>query len=372
MEHGAKVGEAPLRLSPEELSLVLESLTEYAIFTFDERGRITMWTGGAERVFGYSHGEMLGRSTEILLTPDDRARGAHLQEMREAALSGRAAGTRDHVRKDGARFSGSGIVFPVRGPADNVSGYVKVCRDLTERQQWKQRLAEAQDMEQRARAVLSRLIAVQEEERRRIARDLHDHLGQQVTALHLHLEALNKDLQAENHPAQARLDAIHAMFKRLDKDFDFFTWELRPGALYNLGLVAALTDLTTALAQNYDLPVTFECLGLTDGELSGEVEVNLYRIAQAALDNAMKHAKASRADVLLQKADGRVVLTISDDGTGFALEDAPNRYALNRGLGLSGMKERAALLGGTLEVESKPDEGTSVIATIPMGTSGLR
>ena len=162
------------------------------------------------------------------------------------------------------------------------------------------------------------------------------------------------------------------MFKRLDKDFDFFTWELRPGALYNLGLVAALTDLTTALAQNYDLPVTFECLGLTDGELSDEVEVSLYRIAQAALDNAMKHAKASRADVLLQKADGRVVLTISDDGTGFALEDAPNRYALNRGLGLSGMKERAALLGGTLEVESKPDEGTSVIATIPMGTSGLR
>ena len=179
-----------------------------------------------------------------------------------------------------------------------------MCRDLTDRKLQEQALQEAHETlegrvaerteqlseelavrraaEERARIVLSRLITQQEEERRRIARDLHDHLGQQVTALHLQFEALKKELQADGSRSTERANAVHAMFKKLDKDLDFFTWELRPGALYNLGLVAALTDFTAAFSQNYELPVTFECVGIADGELHQDVQIHLYRIAQEA------------------------------------------------------------------------------------------
>ena len=375
-------------LSPEELALVFRSITEYAIFTLDTEGRITSWNEGAERLFGQTTDDVLGESTAVLFTPEDRERGAHLGEMRQARESGRADDERYHVRKDRSRFYCSGLLFPVRDHTGTVSGFVKVCRDLTDRKLQEQALLEAHETleqrvaertaqlskelaerraaEERARMVLSRLITLQEEERRRIARDLHDHLGQQVTAVHLQLETLRKRLEAEGSESAQQLEVAHATFKKLDKDLDFFTWELRPGALYNLGLIAALTDFTAAFSQNYSLPVTFECVALNDGELHQDIEIHLYRIAQEALNNTYKHAQASRADVLLQKSDGRVVLTISDDGVGFVPDEQQHRQPLDRGMGLIGMRERATLLGGTLEIETKPNEGTSVIAIIPL------
>jgi PAS domain S-box-containing protein len=374
-------------LSAEELSLVFRSITEYAIFTLDPQGRVTLWNEGAERVFGYSAGEMLGAPTSILFTPEDRARGADEQEIRDAVATGRAADERYHLRKDGSRFYASGVLFPVRDTSGAVTGFVKVCRDLSDRKRKEDvqreeqatlegrvadrtrelatELAERRAAEQNARLLLSRLITLQEEERRRIARDLHDHLGQQVTALHLQFAALKKQLGAEGSEALARLEDTHAVFTQLDKDLDFFTWELRPGALYNLGLVAALTDFVGAFAQNYELRVSFESVGVNDGNLHQDVEINLYRIAQEALNNVYKHAKASRADVLLQQSDGRVILTFSDDGVGFAADEQSQRGPLERGLGLLGMKERATLLGGAVEIESTPGQGTSVIAIVP-------
>ena len=375
-------------LSSEELTLVFRSITEYAIFTLDPGGRVTLWNEGAERVFGYSAAEMLGKDTAILFTPEDREHGAVQQEIRDAVRIGRAVDERYHLRKDGSRFYASGMLFPLRDTSDTVTGFVKVCRDLSDRKLQEQMQREAHEeleghvadrtrelageladrrlAEQNARMFLSRLITLQEEERRRIARDLHDHLGQQVTALHLQFDALKKELRAESSRALGRLEEAHAVFTQLDKDLDFFTWELRPGALYNLGLVAALTDFTAAFAHNYELPVTFEAVGLDGGNLHQDVEINLYRIAQEALNNTYKHANATRADVLLQRADGRIILTISDDGVGFVAEEQQQRGPLERGIGLLGMMERATLLGGSLEIETKPGEGTSVIAIVPV------
>jgi PAS domain S-box-containing protein len=367
-------------LSSAELAVIFSSITEYAIFTVDPEAVVSLWNEGAERVFGYSAGEIVGKSSAILFVPEDRAREAHLEEIREATRTGRAADERYHIRKDGTRFYASGVLFPIRDDRGDVSQFVKVCRDLTDRKEWEQKLerrvadrteqlsselTQRRNAEQRARTVLSRLITLQEEERRRIARELHDHLGQQVTALHLQLEALRRQLEAEGSHGIRQLEIAHETFKNLDKDLDFFTWELRPGALYNLGLVAALTDFTSAFAQNFSLPITFECVGVTDGELDTDIEINLYRIAQEAVNNALKHAKASRVDVVLQKLDGRVILTISDDGVGFVRDEERERPGIDRGLGLLGMRERATLLGGTLEIETKPNEGTSVIAMVP-------
>lgn len=381
-------------LSRDELAHVFRSITEYAIFTIDASGDVTMWNEGAERVFGYSAGAILGQSVTILFTPEDRERQATRQEMRDAERTGRAADERYHLRKDGSRFYASGLLFPLRDTAGELTGFVKVCRDLTDRKRQEQASLDAQETlerrvaertaqlsdelaerrlaEQRARSVLSRLISLQEEERRRIARDLHDHLGQQVTALHLQLEALKKDLQAEGSGSLERLQAVQTIFTQLDRDLDFFTWELRPGALYNLGLVAALTDFTAAFSQTYALPVTFDCVGVSDGELHHDVETTLYRIAQEALNNTYKHAKATRAAVVLQKSDERMILTISDDGVGFVADAQQRRQPLERGMGLLGMQERVALLGGSLEIETKPKEGTSVVAIVPAVPSEQR
>ena len=372
--------------SPHELSLVLNSITEYAIFTVDPRGCVTMWNEGAERVFGYTAPDIIGQSDEILFTPEDRALGVPVQELIDASRTGRASDERYHLRKDGSRFYASGLLFPVRNPSGDINRFVKVCRDLSDRKRWEQSLLEAQETletrvaerterlsaelaerhaaEQRARSLLSRLLTLQEEERRRIARDLHDHLGQQVSAVHLQLEILKNELQMQGHEAVHRLTTIQALFKQLDQDLDFFTWELRPGALYHLGLVPALTDFAATFTHNYHLPVIFECVGLEDYRLAQDIEINLYRIAQEALNNTYKHAKATRADIVLQKLDQRVILTVTDDGVGFVARPR-DRRAKDRGMGLEGMTERASLIGGTLEIETAPNQGTAVIVTVP-------
>jgi PAS domain S-box-containing protein len=234
-------------LSAGELSLVLSSIKDYAIFTFSPQGNVTMWNDGAERVFGSAAAEILGRSAEIVFTPEDRAQGAPQREMRAAATTGHAADERVHLRKDCGRFYCSGLLFPLRDGSSEMKGFVKVCRDLSDRQQWERAVLEERDsLESRvaerteqlsnvlderrtpssARRVLSRLITVQDDERRRIAPELHDHLGQQVTAIHLTIESLKGDAKATSNGLAKRVDDLHALFKQLDKDLDFFTWEL--------------------------------------------------------------------------------------------------------------------------------------------------
>jgi signal transduction histidine kinase len=118
-------------------------------------------------------------------------------------------------------------------------------------------------------------------------------------------------------------------------------------------------------SDNYQLPTTFEVLGFTDRRLPEDVEVNLYRIAQEALNNAYKHAQATRADVLLQASGSRVILTVTDNGVGFLADVTGERDLRDRRMGLDGMKERAALVGGSLTIETQPGDGTSVIAIVP-------
>jgi signal transduction histidine kinase len=168
-----------------------------------------------------------------------------------------------------------------------------------------------------------------------------------------------------NDPAIAleRLQGVQALAQQLDKDLDFYTWELRPGALYNLGLVPALTDFVAAFSGAYQIPVTFEC-HMPDARLHSDHEINLYRIAQEALNNIHKHARTSSADVLLQHVDGRMVLTVHDDGIGFETESV-GWIDGDRGMGLVSMRERAALIGGTLEIETAPNQGTTIIISAP-------
>jgi signal transduction histidine kinase len=229
-------------------------------------------------------------------------------------------------------------------------------------------LRERQEAEKRVRQLWRSLVTAQEEERRRIARDLHDHLGQQLTALHLHLAALGRCGPDDQGVWQKRFEETQESLEQLDHDLDVFTWELRPAAIYDLGLAPALADFVAGFAKNYGIRTNFELLCMAAPRLIPETEIHLYRIAQEALNNVHKHTAATAIDVFLQQRDKHVVLSVIDNGRGFdprIAADGARRSGL--GLGLVGMRERANLIGGTISIETG-SRGTSVIVTVPAAT----
>jgi PAS domain S-box-containing protein len=365
--------ELDVRQSEERLRLLIDSALDYAIFTTTEEGIVDSWNAGAERMFGYAADEIIGRNVEIVFTPEDRAAGAPARELADARAGGRAADERYHVRKNGTRFYCSGVTRRLGGGG---LGFAKIARDLTAQREAANALEAARDeLEQRVRSrtvelevemeshasakeavtsLLHRIVDAQEDERRRIARDLHDHLGQQLTALRL---ALERHQAKADSGAGADLDEALALTRQIGRDVDFLAWELRPAALDELGLAAALPQFVREWSLHVGVAAEFHLHGFASGQIPSTSEIAFYRIAQEALNNIAKHAHASRVDVLLAAEDGQVVLVVEDDGIGFDLADAERP---GRNLGLAGMQERAALVGATVQIESMPGKGTSV------------
>jgi two-component system CheB/CheR fusion protein len=385
--------EEQLRRSEGHLSLIMDSVTDSAIFTVDAKGRINSWNPGAARVFGFEEQEALGQSMTMLFTPQDRSEGIFLEELRRADVEGRLSDERWHARKDGSRFFASGVLEPLRDASGMVVGYVRIARDLTERKRWEDSLREAhaeteaqiehrtselaaanvalgvelndrRQAEEQVRGLMRRLITVQEDERRLIARDLHDQLGQVVAGLRLKIDGLNQ--MAANHGTlQAAIENVQATIAALDRDLDFFTWELRPAALDDLGLVFTLRDFVRQWSKNFGTAADFHTRGLDDTHLGYELETNLYRITQEALNNIHKHASATRVGVILERRDHQVVLIVEDDGVGFERAEKLSR-GHDTAIGLLGMQERAAVVGGTIEIETAPGKGTTIFVQAPL------
>jgi signal transduction histidine kinase len=194
-----------------------------------------------------------------------------------------------------------------------------------------------------------------------MARDLHDILGQQLTALQLHLESLKEACRGQEELLR-KVGQAQELVHRLDSEVDFIAWELRPAALDVVGLSAALENYAHEWSEHYGVEAEYRASGLSAGRLAPAVEINLYRIMQEALNNVYKHAAASRAGVMVERRDGQVVLIVEDDGKGFE----PGRAVDGeRGMGLVSMRERAAQVGGTLEIESTQGAGTTLYVRVP-------
>jgi signal transduction histidine kinase len=221
------------------------------------------------------------------------------------------------------------------------------------------------------RGLLRRIISAQEDERSRIARNLHDHLGQQLTALRLRLEAV-KEKGGDQTELNQAIEQAQIIAKQLDTDVDFLSWELRPVSLDHLPLATALVHFVQEWSKHFNIPAEFHTSYRETGRFSQDIETNLYRIVQEALNNIYKHARATRADVIFEAHEDHIALIIEDNGRGFDTSDVAVQGGGERGMGLTGMRERAALIGGTLEIESLPGDGTTIIVRAPISLAEER
>jgi signal transduction histidine kinase len=315
------------------------------------------------------------------------------EELRQAREEGCAEDERWHVRKEGSRFFYVGVCTPLYDNTGKHTGYAKIARDLTERIKFQEELRAAYESlevkvsertsqlagsneslrlevidrkrsEELRTALLRKIVRTQEDERKRIAREIHDHIGQQMTGLQLKLQLL-LDKYEKDSELTDEITQVKSIADRIDSEVDFLAWELRPSVLDDLGLPAAINKFVREWSTHFSIPAEFHQIGLDGKHLLPEIEINLYRIGQEALNNIAKHAKASNVSVLLKKRDHDVSLIIEDDGIGFEPREKAIITGDDRGMGLLGMKERAELVGGSIEIESSSGNGTTIYVRVP-------
>jgi PAS domain S-box-containing protein len=367
-----------------------------AIVSKTLEGVITSWNRGAERIFGYTAAEAVGRHITLII-PEDRR--AEEDDVLARLRRGERVDHFETVRRarDGRLIPISLTVSPVRDAGGRMIGASKVARDVTERklaeaalrrardeleervrertaelssanEALRLEMAERQRVEQERIQLLTHLVLAQEDERRRIARELHDQLGQQLTALRLTLETL-KAQSVERTDLRVQIETLEELARQLDQDIAFRLCELRPIGIDDLGLPAALTKYVHNWSKHCGIPVRLHTSPLTDDGLTSEVRTTIYRLAQEALNNIAKHARADHVDVVLERSSEHLSLVIEDNGLGF---DPSGAATAGHRLGLIGMRERAALVGADLQIESTPGRGTTVIVRTPAATPAIK
>jgi two-component system sensor histidine kinase UhpB len=307
----------------------------------------------AVRLYGYTREEFLAMTArEIARHPGDVSRGVFR-----------------HITKSGEEIDVDAVGHPVswRGrPARLV-----FISDITERQRIQLALErlnrELELSHEQLRALSRRLLEIQEEERGRLARDLHDDIGQALTALKIQLESLPR--ASADAPTRARVeDCVETVRHTLDRVRQL-SLSLRPSQLDDLGLAAALRSHLDRQARVAGIAPHFDSLEAPP-EIATDTETACFRVAQEAINNVLRHAKARNLWLRLFTAGADLALSVRDDGQGFDVDSVRRRAGAGASLGLISMEERTALVGGSYELRSAPGQGTTMIATFPLAPAG--
>jgi PAS domain S-box-containing protein len=357
------------REKDEIFRLLVEGVMDYAIFMLSPEGKIMTWNAGAERIKGYTASEITGEHFSRFYTREAKESGWPQRELELAAAMGRFADEGWRVRKDGSHFWASVVITALRSPSGELRGFSKVTRDLTERRALEERTQElnkelrgkmAQLSESRSQLELQnlelqrlsgQLVRIQDEERRRIARELHDDLGQVLTALKINLDC------SPQFPS--RSDAINLVQDALTKVRNL-SYLMHPPLLDESGLLAAMHVFLEGFKKRSKLRISFDCQPIVFPRLPSEIETAIFRIVQEAITNVHRHSGSLDARVEIQQRPDRVLVRVRDFGVGM-----PSDSSAGTGVGVSGMRERIKQLGG--EVKIIPAEpGTLVEAAIPL------
>jgi len=357
--------------SNELFRLLVETVKDYAIFVLDPEGHILTWNDGAQAIKGYSKAEIVGQHFSKFYLPEAVENGWPARELAPAEKEGRFADEGWRVKKDGSVFWASVIITPLRDADGRLCGFAKVTQDLSERKKADERIQNlntelrnrvTQLDETRAildlrtmelRKVSARLLQVQDEERRRIARELHDDLGQQLAYLKMTL-----DVKAGNEQASQLTNNALATVRNL-------SYLLHPPLLDETGLRAALHWYVDGMVKRSNIEVSLTMQPSTFPRLTQDVETAIFRVVQESLTNVYRHSGTEAARVEIVKQPECVLVRVRDYGNGMPADLCGKSATLGLGVGINGMRERLRQFGGELVV-SRAEPGTLVEARVPI------
>jgi two-component system sensor histidine kinase NreB len=340
-----------LKTSEARYRSVFHSATD-GLVVIDENDRIVEANPAAAAMHGYSPAAFLGLPYPDLVEPNHKH--CYQELKRQLDRSGFARLDSVHVTSDGKSFD-----VEVRGTSFHFGAEPRVLGILTDVSDRK-RASERQ-------AMLSRkVLMAQEEERARVSRDLHDELGQILTALRLELDMLRRKPAESGEKAGAAFGDAVGMVEKAAEELRHICRGLRPPLLDDLGVEPAIKLLAEEFEQHSDIRVDMKVeLNEDDGPIPREIALGVYRILQESLNNVGRHARAENVVVSVTRSDTELQLTIGDDGLGF---DVDNAKKIAGGFGIAGMRERASLVNGTIDIRSEPFKGTRVEFRVPLET----
>lgn len=348
-----KRAEIALRES-EERFRSLSACSPVGIFQTDQQGGLVYINPRCEQITGLVLADIKGHKWTEHIHPDDRPRIT--TDWADAAPAGRSVCFEYRFRLARGDYAWIHVqTSPVFAADGTISGHIGTFEDITDR-----RLAQDQvkDYAQRLQSLSRRLLEVQEQERRHLARELHDEIGQLLTGLKFTLEMVHRAPSTENRPL---LTQAQSLVRDLTARVRDLSLHLRPTMLDDLGLLPALLWLIDRFTAQTQVQVDLEKSGV-DRRFTPEVETAAYRIVQEALTNVARHAQTDRASLRLWLDEAFLHVQIEDEGVGF---DSEAGQPGGRSSGLSGMHERASLLGGRLRIDAEPGRGTCVLASLP-------
>lgn len=320
-------------------------------------GTVVSWNSGAERLLGYSAGEAKGQPIAMLNPP---AKKDELLKVIERIRNGEHIEGYETVllRKDGEKIDASVTISPITSDSGVIIGTSAIIRDISERKMVQEELGKSNEQ---LRDLYRRLQSAREEERTRIAREIHDEFGQTLTALKFDLSWMEKRLSPEQTPIIQKIESMSKIIGMAIHSIKKLSTDLRPGILDDFGLHAAIEWQ----AEEFESRTGKKCkvvLDVNDFNIDSDVSTAIFRILQETLTNIMRHASANRVELQLREEPGELIFMVRDDGKGLNL----NEVNATQSYGLLGIQERAYSLGGTAEITSSPGRGTTVCVRLPV------
>jgi PAS domain S-box-containing protein len=363
--------ERALRASEQRFRLLVEAVQDYAIFTLDRDGRVDSWNVGAERLKGYKASEILGEHFSRFYPEVDIRASKPQREMELALRDGRVEDEGWRVRKDGSMFWANVVITALKDDDGRAIGFSKVTRDFTERMQAHRQLEASERKlrvsEESLRDLSLHLLRTQDEERRRIGRDLHDSLGQYLSVLKMKLDGLRNAAAREKTSNLDDLAQCAQLTEEAVKEVRTISYLLYPPMLEEMGLKSAIPWYLEGFTKRSGIKTTFEITS-DFGRVAPDVELAFFRVLQESLTNVHRHSGSPAAIIRLLNTGETVVLEISDEGKGVPLgnfEEGSADWLGAHGVGLRGMSERVRQIGGKLELSSTKDS-TTVAAVVPI------
>jgi len=360
----------PLLDRDESFRQLVESVQDYAIFLMSPTGHVMTWNLGAERIKGYKANEIVGQHFSKFYTQEAKESGWPERELEIAGKDGRFSDEGWRVKKDGTLLWASVTITAVYGSAGELRGFSKVTRDLTERRALEEK---TQELNKELRTRMSELLesrnqlelrtlelqrlsgqflAIQDEERRRIARELHDDLGQELAVLKMMLEMKKQDV-----------DAIE-IAERANQKVRNLSYLLHPPLLDESGLIPALHWFVEGFRKRSNLKISLDCKPRSFPRFPKEIETAIYRIVQEGVSNVYRHSGSPDARIEIHQQADRVIIRIRDFGKGMAMNQMGS-LPVNIGVGIAGIRERLKQFGGDLKI-IRAEPGTLIEANMPL------